>query len=99
MNKRVLLPLSLLLTAMIAVLIIGSMSIKSAAKSSDQAGKIRTYHSIEIHPNDTLWDIAEAYAEDNGYTVKAYINELKDINNMKGSKLVAGAHLIIVQYE
>ena len=54
------------------------------------------YMSIEIRRGDTLWDIAETYADACGLSVQEYVQELKDINGLNGDLIHEDHHLTIV---
>lgn len=55
---------------------------------------------VDINYGDTLWSIAEEYAYDNGYTsYEEFIDDVRDINNISGDYLRAGACVSIPFYE
>ena len=53
------------------------------------------YKSIEIHPGDTLWNIAEDTMTDEYSSVAEYVQVLKDMNNLHSDDIQAGQNLII----
>ena len=56
------------------------------------------YKNIYIFRDDTLWQIAETYKQ-NIFSTSEYIALIKDFNNMKNDKIIAGENLIIPIYE
>lgn len=72
----------------------------NVAKASDEGVEVRNkiYTSITIKKGDTLWDIANEYA-DSSYTTKEYINELMQINNLNSTKIKSGNKLIVFYFE
>lgn len=95
MNKRFYVFVCMILTAVIAVVIIGSRSVRSSAQNNDICEKNVSYISYQIQPNDTLWELGALNAADCGFTVQEYIREVQSINRMKGSKIIAGNYLIL----
>ena len=57
------------------------------------------FTSIEISSGDTLWSIAEEYADAQYYaSVNDYIEEVKHTNHLTSDALVAGQFLIVPYY-
>lgn len=54
------------------------------------------YTSIRLEPGDNLWKIADRYAEEAGYTVFQYVEELKRINQLPDGQVHSGEYLTIV---
>ena len=88
----------LLSAIMIAVISISGMLIVKAADHTSCKPVNKYYTSITIQSDDTLWDIAKQYnsASSNNYT--AYINEIKQLNNMSSDKLYAGQNILVYYY-
>lgn len=60
----------------------------------------KLYKSITIQQNQTLWDIAEEYYDDNYYRdMNEYIDEIMEINQLQSDLIHEGRHLIIVYIE
>lgn len=55
------------------------------------------YTSVPIHPGDTLWEIASEYCHDS-VQITDYMDELKQINHLRGDDIHAGRYLTIVYY-
>lgn len=55
--------------------------------------------SILIQSGDTLWSIAERFADKEHYRNHfEYIKEIKQINNLKSDKIKTGNYLMIVYF-
>ena len=57
------------------------------------------YGSIEIDSGDTLWDIAETYAEETNMSVSEYVDQLKSMNQLTDETIYAGQHLTVAYYK
>ena len=78
----------------------GKYAIMSPVKVSDLAvageKPASTYRTHTVVKGDTLWDIAETYADACGLSVQEYVQELKDINGLNGDLIHEDHHLTIV---
>jgi len=92
-NRMVL--VGLVIVAIVLVFILGSLSIPTSAKEIGPKVQ-RNYTSIEIQSGDSLWSIAENYADTLNMNVRDYIDEVKEMNGLKSDKLVSGTYLIVV---
>ena len=54
------------------------------------------YTSIEIQKGDTLWGIADEYAESCRMSTTDYVAELKSMNGLKEDVIHSGQHLTIM---
>lgn len=54
-----------------------------------------TYESIQIKPNDTLWDIATEYCDTEQESVLEYIENIKEINHLSSDNIASGNYLIV----
>lgn len=52
---------------------------------------------ITVRENETLWDIAEDYKNDN-QDIREYISILKKLNNMQDSIIYEGQEIRIIEY-
>ena len=79
-------------------LLIGTMSVitNSNAEKSDHYNK--NFKTIVIENGDTLSSIAEEYAI-NPADYKDYIEEVKNINNLKNDTIHYGCYLLIPVYD
>ncbi|WP_281813472.1 LysM peptidoglycan-binding domain-containing protein [Vallitalea longa] len=55
----------------------------------------KSYISIMIEENDTLWSISKKNMSKEYYTTKNYIKELKSINNLTSDIIYKGEYIII----
>lgn len=57
------------------------------------------FTSIQVEPGDTLWSLADKYADQEHYTSRdQYIAEVMAMNHMSGEELSAGSYLILPYY-
>ena len=68
------------------------------AKEQNGNAPIPYYTSIQLAPGDNLWKIANRYAEQNGYTVTEYVEELKQMNGLTDGHVHSGEYLTIVYF-
>ena len=54
------------------------------------------YGSYEVQLNDSLWKIAEEYAESYGVSTEAYVKLLTDVNHLRSDRIVTGQRLIVL---
>ena len=55
-----------------------------------EASTAPSYEIVVVAPGETLWSVASAYASGD---VQGFINEIREINNLKGYDLQAGQRL------
>lgn len=55
----------------------------------------KSYVSIKIEKNDTLWSISRENMNKEYYTTSDYIKELKHINNLSSDKILHGDYIIV----
>lgn len=58
----------------------------------------KCYRYIEVETGDSLWSIAEEYMSEEYDSIDDYIDEVKQINNIKSDKIYRGATLVIPYY-
>lgn len=89
-------------TVLAIVLMVSTSAViitKVDAKNKKIPGNIeKKYESIQIQDGDTLWSIAEKYADTRYTNMVDYIDELKSMNNLHGDKIIGGTNLIITYY-
>ncbi len=57
------------------------------------------YTSVQIEPGDTLWSLADKYADCEHYaSQEQYITEVMNMNHLTGEDICAGNYLIIPYY-
>ena len=55
-----------------------------------EAGTAPSYEVVVVAPGETLWSVAAAYASGD---VQGLVNEIREVNNLKGYDLQAGQRL------
>lgn len=98
-NKRTHRITSLLtITALITVILCTTGFVVSANSDKSFADTDSYYQSVRIDSGDTLWSIAEEYCPDK-LDIYDYIDDIKDINNIKNNTIKAGEYLIVTVYK
>ncbi len=92
----------ILAVAAAAVLMIFAFSyhtFTSAASTDTDNISYKYFTSIRVETGDTLWSIAEEYADALHYASnKEYINEVKMMNKLGSDEIVSGQYLVIPYY-
>ena len=74
-------------------------SLFNAFAKEDGRDTLKPYYtSIQLAPGDNLWKIANRYAEQNGYTVTEYVEQLKQMNGLTDGHVHSGEYLTIVYF-
>lgn len=81
-----------------AICSINFFMINAKASSEQETITYKYYTSITIEAGETLWDIAGTYMSDEFPSVEKYIDEVKNINQLKNDKIYAGENLIVPYY-
>ena len=58
---------------------------------------VRYYTCIQVEKGDTLWSIAERYRAGSDMSAAEYVNEIRRINSLAGTRVHAG-HMLTVCY-
>lgn len=87
----------------LAVMLITGISVTAAFKANAQdkrlpEGVYKYYRTIEVKAGDTLWSIADAYADSAYVNKEEYINEIKKMNNISDDTIHSGNYLTISYY-
>lgn len=83
----------------LAITFISGFFYTSAFAKDDTTQPVYKYYTgLEVKCGDTLWSIANRYADEEYISVQDYIEELKYINNMTSDKLVEGHYLTIAYF-
>lgn len=70
-----------------------------ASTGSDTSDlEFKYYSSITVKAGDSLWSIAQQYADDHYDGINEYIAELISINHLRNDTLKAGQYLIVPFY-
>ena len=81
-----------------ALMFTGVLVVKAAVRRNKEAAlRTRCFQTITVKPGESLWSIAEEYAEE-GCSIKAYISELKEMNNISSDRIYAGQRLLVTYY-
>lgn len=84
---------------LICGILLGSGLLSSArSNASHRENLYKYYTSIEVSSGDTLWTIAERYADSERVDRTGYIQEIKEINHLQDDTIHAGDYLTISYY-
>lgn len=99
-RRKMILLLTTVLLITIGSIVFGSI-FSSAQSNAEESGiQYKYYKSIEIKKGDSLWSIANEYCEDGYYdSTKDYVEELKEINNLKSENIHYGQRLVVAYYD
>lgn len=92
----------LLGVALIIIIFLFSVLTAHAQKSKDivVSEKVKYCTSILIRSGDTLWSIAEEYADQDIYSSKLeYIKEIKVTNHLTSDDIRQGSYLLVTYYK
>ncbi len=91
--------LAIVTAVVLAVFTFSYHTLISAASTGSEEVSYKYFTSIQVEAGDTLWSIAEEYADDEHYSShKEYINEVKRMNKMGDDNIHYGQYLIIPYY-
>ena len=86
-------------TLVLMIFIFSYHTLISAASTSTDNGCYKYFTSIQVEAGDTLWSIAEEYADELHYDSNIdYINEVKMMNKLRNDEIVSGQYLVIPYY-
>jgi LysM repeat protein len=71
----------------LAVVMVAGFAATSGANVAGSTSSEPSYSVVVVAPGETLWSVAAAYASGD---VQGFINEIREINNLKGYDLQAG---------
>jgi LysM repeat protein len=74
----------------LAVVMVAGFAATSGANVAGSPSSEPSYSVVVVAPGETLWSVAAAYATGD---VQGFINEIREINNLKGYDLQAGQKL------
>ena len=74
----------------LAVVMVAGFAATSGANVAGSTSSEPSYSVVVVAPGETLWSVAAAYASGD---VQGFINEIREINNLKGYDLQAGQKL------
>lgn len=92
--------LFLTLFAVILGILAGSnLLTASRSNASHKYEKELCYKTVRIESGDTLWSIADTYMDAEFGSKTAYIDQIKEINNVHDGSIHAGAYLVVPYYK
>jgi LysM repeat protein len=74
----------------LAVVMVAGFAATSGANVAGSTSSEPSYSVVVVAPGETLWSVAAAYASGD---VQGLINEIREVNNLKGYDLQAGQRL------
>lgn len=78
----------------LGVILGSNLLASSQSKASNEINTYKYYTSIEVQKGDTLWTIAEQYADDDA-DYASYIEEVKEMNQLTSDTIHAGEYLTV----
>lgn len=88
----------IILVTLVITFVSGFFYSHVSAKDTSQPAAYKYYTSIEVESGDTLWSIAERYADEEYISIPDYVAELKYMNNMISDTIVEGHFLTVAYY-
>lgn len=89
-------PIRFFIFVLFSVLLISMLSYTFLGMSTTEASSVNTYRQIEVRENDTLWNIAETYCDqDNKLDTRKIVNQICEINNVDASAISPGDVLFV----
>lgn len=73
--------------------------IDSHAETASGHGEKKYYTSIVIESGDTLWSLAQEYADAHYADIQSYIEEVIFINHLDSTEILEGNYLILPYYK
>lgn len=92
-EKLMLFTIALILSVFLSIFV-GKSLVSAHDSRQSEPVSFRYYKSIKVEQGDTLWDIAEAYSDEQ-VSVRDYIQELKEINQLDGDMIQEGTYLTV----
>lgn len=90
----------ILITMALVVLILsnicGHSLMNALADETELPESQKYYTSIKLQKGDTLWGIADEYAESCRMSTEDYVTELKSMNGLKEDMIHSGQYLTIM---
>ncbi len=68
------------------------------AEEPEKPGMISYYTCIRVQPGDTIWSIAETYAQGTDISVEDYVQHIKQMNHI-GEDTIHAGHYLTVMYQ
>ena len=90
LTRRGRLARTIVVLSLAVVMVAGFAATSGANQEAPVASAAPSYSVVVVAPGETLWSVAAAYATGD---VQGFINEIREINNLKGYDLQAGQRL------
>ena len=90
LTRRGRLARTIVVLSLAVVMVAGFAATSGANQEGPKTSAPATYSVVVVAPGETLWSVAAAYASGD---VQGFINEIREINNLKGYDLQAGQRL------
>lgn len=98
LSVRTIILIFTLLFVLGGVLLGSSWSDAKRTKAANERPVYKYYTSIQIEEDDTLWSIADCYADEAYQSKSAYIAEVKQLNQIDEDQIHSGQHLLVPYY-
>lgn len=95
LHKYTIIGITFLILVVLGVWFGSSLYHSSKVSASSENTLYKYYKSIQVQKGDSLWSIAQEYNTHNTKTIKAYIKEIKQINNLDSSNIREGEYLTV----
>ena len=92
LTRRGRLARTIVVLSLAVVMVAGFAATSGANQETPVASAAPSYSVVVVAPGETLWSVAAAYATGD---VQGLINEIREVNNLKGYDLQAGQKLRI----
>jgi LysM repeat protein len=90
LSRRGRLARTIVVLSLSVVMVAGFAATSGANQKAPVASTAPTYSVVVVAPGETLWSVAAAYAAGD---VQGLVNEIREVNNLKGYDLQAGQKL------
>jgi LysM repeat protein len=90
LTRRGRLARTIVVLSLAVVMVAGFAATSGANQEAPVASAAPSYSVVVVAPGETLWSVAAAYATGD---VQGLINEIREVNNLKGYDLQAGQRL------
>ena len=87
LTRRGRLARTIVVLSLAVVMVAGFAATSGANQEAPVKSSAPSYSVVVVAPGETLWSVAAAYASGD---VQGFINEIREINNLKGYDLQAG---------
>lgn len=87
------------ITAIVMIVLAVSLGMMQTKAKSDMGDiTYKYYKSIMVEKGDSLWSVAERYADREQQNINDYIDEVMSINSLQNDSLMAGQYIVVPYY-